>query len=84
MATVRKRPAVDRAGQAVRFQPGRLHLVDVEYTDVSGGRSGDSVVWEREVGRTLVAPGHFRRSCPSFPWLIEPSTHWCVAAGGRL
>lgn len=57
MATVRNRRAVVARVKPYDTQTGRLHLVDLEYTDVDGGKAEDSVIWEREVGATLVEPG---------------------------
>ena len=54
MATLRNRRAL-----ITRVRPYGspvLHAVDVEYTDVEG-KSQDTVIWEREVGATLVEPG---------------------------
>lgn len=54
MATLRNRRAL-----ITRVRPYGspvLHAVDVEYTDVEG-RAQDTVIWEREVGATLVEPG---------------------------
>lgn len=57
MATVRNRRAVVSRVRPFDTHDGRLHLVDVEYTDLDGGAPHDSLVWEREVGARLVEPG---------------------------
>jgi superfamily II DNA or RNA helicase len=56
MATVRNRRAlITRVSRHGKHDP--LHLVEVAYTDVDGGRAEDTVLWEREVGARLVEPG---------------------------
>lgn len=57
MATVRNRRAVVARVKPYDTQEGRLHLVDLQYTDLDGGKAEDSVIWEREVGARLVEPG---------------------------
>jgi hypothetical protein len=57
MATVRNRRAVIARVKPFDTRDGRLHLVELAYTDVDGGRAEDTVLWEREVGARLVEPG---------------------------
>lgn len=56
MATIRNRRAVISRVKPVDTHQGRLHLVELEYTDVDSGRADDTVIWEREVGATLHEP----------------------------
>jgi superfamily II DNA or RNA helicase len=57
MATIRNRRAVISRVKPFDGDQGRLHLVELEYTDLDGGKGEDSVIWEREIGARLVEPG---------------------------
>ncbi|MDX9721517.1 MAG: DISARM system SNF2-like helicase DrmD [Myxococcota bacterium] len=57
MATVRNRRALIARVKPHATDEGELHLVDLEYTDLDGGKNNDTVIWEREVGARLVEPG---------------------------
>lgn len=50
MATVRNRRAVIAQVKPFDTKEGRLHLVELEYTDTDGHPT-DSLIWEREVAR---------------------------------
>lgn len=64
MATVRNRRAL-----ITRVKPfnskderdGIMYLVDVEYTDLDGGKPSETLVWNREVGARLTEPSALPR-----------------------
>src|SRR5208283_4541298 len=56
LATVRNRRAIISRVKPFDTRDGRLHLVDLEYTDTEGTPT-DSVIWEREVGARAHEPG---------------------------
>ncbi|MFV8754268.1 DISARM system SNF2-like helicase DrmD [Nannocystaceae bacterium ST9] len=56
MATVRNRRALVTRVKPFSTKTGNLHLVDVEYTDVDGGKAEERLLWEREVGARLTEP----------------------------
>lgn len=56
LATVRNRRALVTSVEPFDgATEGRLHLVSLEYTD-GGGHREDSVIWEREIDRSLLEP----------------------------
>jgi ERCC4-related helicase len=60
LATVRNRRAIISSVEAFDGEEGRLHLVDVEYTDGDGGLE-DRLIWEREPQAVLVPPAALPR-----------------------
>jgi len=66
MATVRNRRALISQVKPFDTRDGRLHLVELEYTDTEGALT-DSVVWEREVGAKAHEPGALPNVHDSLP-----------------
>ena len=61
MATVRNRRALVTRVKPFPTQHEQMFLVDVEYTDLDGGKASETLLWNREVGARLTEPSALPR-----------------------
>ena len=82
MATVRNRRAIISRVKPFDARDGRLHLVDLEYTDTEGTPT-DSVIWEREVGAKAHEPGALPNVHDALP-MVPSGTFDALVRASRL
>ncbi len=81
MATVRNRRALVTRVKPFPTPDGEMWLVDVEYTDLDGGKPSETLLWNREVGARLTEPSALPRVSGDAP--MAPRDFDALIRAGR-